>query len=233
MIFSFFIIAVFVFILFRILNFVLGRLKTALKFNYPFKNIVSVIELVTWIAFVLWVVKAIYDSTNYFVLISISIDFLLLVVLFFFLIRDFVFGIFLKLQYKITEGNYIDIEDIKGIVNKAGHFRLDIEDSNKNICSVSYYKVRSKIITKSGPNQNLEKVTIEFHFQETVKINELIAQLKKEVMNTPWVAISQPPIIENINTEKDKLIVKVGVFVLDKSYAENIKTSVLSYLSSI
>ena len=224
MIFRFFIIAILIFTLFRILNFILGRAKTILKLKYHINDVVSVIELATWILFVLWMVKVIYDSKNYFALISMSTIFLLMVVPLFILIRDYVTGIFLKLQNKIIEGKYIKIEEIEGLVKKAGHLRIDIEDNHGNISSVSYFKVGSKIISQQGTNQNLEKVTIELQFPKTEKINEFLDQLKKEIMNTPWVAVSQFPIIEKASQTDNKLIVEVGVFMLDRSFAEEIKS---------
>nr|WP_324292768.1 mechanosensitive ion channel domain-containing protein [uncultured Carboxylicivirga sp.] len=167
-------------------------------------------------------------SKNYYVLTSVSILFLLIAVPFFFLIRDFVSGLFLKLQNKLFEGMSIEIEDVKGVVKKNGIFRLDIEDKYGNINSVSYYKIRSKIITRPKVSYNLEKTTLEFIFQEASNTNRILAELKRQLMNIPWVAVRQPPLIENTRVENGKFIVEIGVYMLDKSYAENIKHSVES-----
>jgi hypothetical protein len=53
--------------------------------------------------------------------------------------------------------------------------------------------------------------------------NELISDLKKQLLSTPWVAVSQPIIIEQIKEKGNLLKVKVGVFTLNKKYEENIK----------
>ena len=74
----------------------------------------------------------------------------LLIVPAFILLRDFVFGVFLKAQNKVVEGTFIELEDIKGEIVKAGQFFLNIEDKLGNIKSLGYYKVNSRVISISG-----------------------------------------------------------------------------------
>ncbi len=222
--------AIVVFIAFRIIHFINRHVKSSFKIKNHLNELIPLVESFAWMAFVLWVVKVIYDSKNYYALISISTVFLLLSVPLFYLLRDFVTSVFLKLQNKITEGTYIEIEEIKGIVKEAGHFRMDIEDYHGNISSVSYYKIRSKIISKPGANHNLEKATIEFRFADTIKVNELIDKLKKAVLNTPWVAVSQSPIIESTKHEHEKIIIELGIFMLDKAYIEDVRIAINNYL---
>ncbi len=232
MILSILIIAVLIFTLFRLFNFIAERLKNKFELKAYLKVIIPLTELFAWVLFILWVAKIIYVSRNYYVLFSISIISFLLAVPLFLLIRDFLSGIFLKLQNEIAEGMRIDIGEISGVVKKAGHFRFSVEDRHGNINSVSYYKIRSKIISHIGNNQHLKKVTIEFVLEKTSNSNQQITQLKNDVMNTPWVSVAQPPIIENTRIENEKLIVDVGVFVLDNTYTEYIKNAVLKYISS-
>jgi len=228
MIFNYFIIAVFIFSGFRVLSYIISKVRWPLKKKANASYILPLVELFAWITYILLLAKNIYDSRNYFALIALAIVFVLIAFPLYTLIKDFATGIFLKMQNKIIEGTYINIEDIKGTVKKAGHLRIDIEDNHGNINSIPYHNIRSRTISRPGSNQNLEKVTIEFVFQETRTTNEIINQLQKEVMNTPWVAVSQPAIIESTRFEDGNLIVEVGAFVLHKSYAENIKSMVIS-----
>ncbi len=233
MIAKFLFIAVLVFACFRFINFISERIKVPSIQKTKFLHIIPVFELLMWMAYLLWIVKAIYDSRNYFALISIGVVFALVAFPLFMLIRDYITGIILKLQNRIVEGSYIELEETKGIVKKAGHLRMDIEDNHGNICSITYHLVYGKRISKTSTNQYLEKVTLEFEFPETTKVNHLTSLLKRAVMNSSWVAVSQPPIIENTKTMNGKLLVEVGAYVLDKAYAENVKASVISYFSSI
>ena len=215
--------AVIVFTCFRVLNFILKSVNTSLKIKYHLNELIQAIEFISWIALIIWILRIIYVSENYFALVSISVVFLLLAVPIFFLIREYVSGLYLKLQNRIPEGVIIELDEIKGRIKKAGYFSFEIEDSHGNICTVSYYKINSKILIKPAKNQNLEKATIEFQIHDENKVNEIFAQLKKEVMNTPWVALSQPPIIENTRYDNGNLIIEICVFLLDRAYAEEIE----------
>jgi len=227
---EFFILAIVIFIGFRIVNFITWRFKLYFNLKDHLLHIVPVIELLTWIAYAIWIAKVIYDANHNFALISIGIFFVLTAFPLFILIRDFVIGVLLKLQNKIVEGADIDIEDIKGVVKEAGYLRFDIEDRHGNITSIPYHYIYAKRISRSGNNHHLEKVTIHFEFLENSKSKDLIERLKKEVLNTPWVALSEPPVIENTNVENGKIMVDVRVFLLDKTNAENVKASVYSCL---
>lgn len=233
MIFKFFIIAAFIFGGFRVLNFITERLNIHLIQRNKLHYLIPLFEFFIWMLYVIWVVKVIYESKNYFALISLAVVIVLLAFPLFILIRDFISGIILKVQNKVAEGMYIDIEELKGLISNAGHLRMDIEDKHGNITSVTYHYVYGKRISRSGNNQNLEKISLEFDFPEPARVNEFSDSLKKAVMNTPWVVISQAPIIENTKVENGRLTVEVGAFVIDKSYAENIKSAVSSSLHSV
>ena len=232
MIFRFFLVAVIIFSLFRFLGFIVRRVKTPFRTEYQATYALPLLELFSWIAYIIWAAKIIYDSKSYFVLIAVATVFALVSIPVFILIRDFITGIFLRLQNKITEGMYLEVDDIRGIVKNVGHLRLDIEDNLGNINSIPYYSIRSKAISRPGNNQNLEKVSIQFDFEETSDVNELIARLKRAVMNTPWVSLSRLPIVEAVKKEDGHLVVDIGAFVMDKLYADNIKAMVMAHFGA-
>lgn len=218
---------------FRILHFAKNRIHSSIGLKHHLSYILPSLELFSWIVFFIWVARLIYKSGNYFTIISIGVVLVLLSVPLFILLRDFIFGIFLKFQNKVNEGSFIEIEEIKGQIKKAGYLRLDIEDNHGNLNSITYNSIRSKIISHYGMNPHLEKVVLEFSFPDTIKLNQIIPWLKIQVMNTPWVAVSQAPIIEDVKTENSKLKIKVGAYTLNKSYVENIKNLVEAHITNL
>ncbi|NJM15782.1 MAG: mechanosensitive ion channel [Bacteroidales bacterium] len=193
MVTRFFAFATVVFIVFRILNAVKYKLPVSQKIKEYVNNLLPVAELMVWVALVVWVAWKVYGTGNYFALVSIAILFLLSVVPVTFLLRDFVAGFYLRMQNKINTGSYVETEGIKGEIKRAGPVSLDIIDSQGNICSVGYYKIRSKVIKKQGDNQHLEKIQLVFAFDGHKKANEIVPVLQAQVMSTPWVAVSQKP----------------------------------------
>ncbi|SMO52332.1 Small-conductance mechanosensitive channel [Saccharicrinis carchari] len=219
-------IALIIFLLFRLLFSLKNKWGLSVKIKRHLAYILPIAELFVWIGYLIWAVRLIYLSQNYFTLAAVGIVLLVLCIPLYLLLRDFIVGNVLKMQNKVNEGVFIEIEEIKGRIKRAGYFRLDIEDNRGNINSIPYNHIRSKIISQYGINQNLAKVVLRFTFPDTTKVNYIVPLLKRQILNTPWAAVSQDPIVEKTKTENGKLIIEVGTYTLDKSYGENIKNCV-------
>lgn len=217
------IIALALFFAFRVIYLVKNKLPISEKSKQIFSYMLPVFELLLWVSFVLWISWKIYISKNYFALISIGIVFVLFFVPITILIRDFISGVILKLQNKINEGNYIEIEDIKGNIKNAGHFRIDIKDNQGNIGSIPYYTIRSKIIKKQSDNLFLEKIHLTIEVTGEKRVNEVIPEVKRKILNTPWVAVSQEPIVEEVKPENGHTKITFGIYTLNKLFEENIR----------
>lgn len=211
---------------FRSLFFLKSKVQIAESIKGYLAYMLPIAELLVWIVFLVWIFHWIYRLQNYFVLVAVAVVVLLFSMPLHVLLRDFVMGTILKIQNKINEGLFIEIDEIKGRIKRAGLLRLDIEDDRGNINSIPYNHIRSKIISQPGSNQKLAKVLLQFSFPENTQVNYITPILIQQILNTPWTAVSQAPIIEKAKKENGQLIVEVGVYTLDKSYGENIKNSV-------
>lgn len=232
MIANFLITALIIFGLFRALHIILKRVRAHKHSRFQTHRYLPFVEYALWFGYTLWVIKYIHDSNNDFIIVSLFIGIILLAVPLFFLIRDFAIGIFLKLDNKISEGKQVEIGSLKGTIYKAGHFRLDIEDCHGNISSISYSQIRRKTIKAGKNNQNLEKASIRFVFSNTDKSNALITKLKALVLSTPWVSASQLPFIESAEHKDGRLTITMGLYLLDKSYTENIASVIKPFLNA-
>lgn len=215
---------------FRVLNVLNKTFKHTPKIKHHINYGLPLAELFIWIVLVIWILNYFYTSGNNVGLFITGLLLLLSVVPAFFSLRDFLSGIYLKLQNKISEGNYIEIDDLKGKIEKMGNFSMNIVDKYGNIKSVPYNKINSKIILKPGYNPNLCKINLVFYFPEHLKTKKIIPRLKTQLITTPWVAVSQPIIVENIEYKNKQLLIEVIVYALQKNYAENIKDMIDNYI---
>ncbi len=215
-------IGIFLFIGFRVLVFIVKKVGFTKRIMHHLKTILSIFEFIVWFAFLTWVIKLVYESKDHFVLVFAAVAAVLLIVPAFILLRDFVFGVFLKVQNKVIEGTFIELEDIKGEIVKAGQFFLNVGDLHGNVKSLGYYKVNSRVISIAGDHHQLERLVLEFNFPRTNRTNEITDKLNYLLLNTPWVVASKAPLVESINTEAEHTVVRMAVFVINKSYRENI-----------
>lgn len=218
----------------------LFRMLYLLNKNLPYRSeikqyisiLLPVVEIITWMGFVIWFIKHTYKSEDETSLLVLAAFVLFLVIPAWFLLGDFLLGVILKVQQKIEINARIEIDEIKGIVTKTGHFTFDIVTKEGRIDTIPYHKVKSKIISRSSTNMHLEKQLIRFRFATKQNINSLLPHLKATILNSPWAAISIDPIIYDISKENEETVVDVFVFTLKQEHAEMIKEYVSAKLKN-
>ena len=140
-----------------------------------------------------------------------------------FFVRDFLHGLQLKIQRKIEIDSKIEIGNLKGIVIKADYFTFDINTEDGNIHTIPYNKISSEIISKNASNMNLQKHSISFQIQSKQDINQITSGLKLALINAPWAAASQEPIIKIISSETGNHLLQAVVYIIEKEHARKIE----------
>lgn len=208
--------------MFRALSYLNKILPFSKKVKHYTGYLLPVVELVSWLGFAIWCLHLIYDAEAYSIFIVLGVMFVLLLTPTWFLIRDFLYGLFLKVQRKIEPDSKIEIGETKGVIIKTDYFTFDILNNDGSITTIPYNRIRAEIIKKSVANIHLEKQVITFSLPTKQDINKVLPQLKTTLINSPWVASSQKPIINNIIKENDYSVVEVIVYTLKKEYAEKV-----------
>ena len=221
-----------VFLLFRGLVFLNKVLPFPKRFKQFSAGILPAAELIVWLGFVIWFIRLFYKAYDYTALIVIGVLAVLLVVPVWFLIKDFLYGLILKLQRKLVVDTMIEIEEIKGVVLEAGHLSFDICTPDGKIDTIPYNKVVSKVISRHGTNINLDNQLISFRFKAGEDKNILLSKLKSTLINAPWVAASQESIIKDVRLLDDEYRVDVVVYFLKKEHAGRIKDYVVSMMGA-
>jgi hypothetical protein len=173
----------------------------------------------------------VYYKLNLTGLVTFGLIALIFVIPSFYLIRDFIYGLILKFQDKIRIGKYIAFDETKGTIFKAGYFRIELSDEQQNIISIPYSTLYAKKITNRQGNLYLKKVSIQFNLYSKIGINERIPQLLLNILNTPWVSVTQDSVIEHIVNDGDLYKISVGVYLLDEKFAQNLKAMVESNMN--
>ncbi len=224
--------AILLFFIYRVIYFVKGKLPLTSNFRQYLFYLLPIAELLSWIGILLWFFAEVYSSGNNFILIAVSSLLVIFIISSMALLKDFIIGINLKIQNKVNEGDYIDLANIKGRISKAGHFRLDVVDKQGELSSISYSFMRLNVIKSQSSNQRLKKVNLSFLFEATENINDIVSDLRLQILNTAWVTVGYEPIVEIEKVENGKINVKADIYTISEAYAENIKKMIDKYLAS-
>jgi hypothetical protein len=209
-------------LMFRALAYLNRLLPFSKKVKHYTGYLLPVVELVSWTGFAIWCLHFIYEAEAYTVLIGLGVLIVLLLTPTWFLVRDFLYGLFLKIQRKIEPDSKIEIGKLKGVIVKTEYFTFDILNKDGSIITIPYNKIRSEIITKNAANIHLEKQFLHFKIPPGKDANKMLPQLKNTLINSPWVATSHEPIINKIITENNQTEVEVIVYMLKKEHTEKI-----------
>ena len=209
-------------LMFRALSYLNKLLPLPKKAKHYTGYLLPIIELISWMGFAIWCLHFIFEEEAFSILIVLGILIILLLTPTWFLARDFLYGMFLKIQRKIELDSKIEIGDLKGVIVKTEYFTFDIKTENGNIHTVPYNKIRSEIIIKNVVNTHLEKQLITFNIPSNHDTNKIVGELKNTLINSPWVAASQDPIINNVRVENSNAIIEVVVYMLKKEHTEKI-----------
>jgi len=222
MYFTIVIVGIIILLLFRALSYINKIMHFSKKTKHHSGYILPIVELIAWIGFAIWCLRLIYEFEAFTTLIILGIIIVLLMAPAWFLVRDFLYGMLLKIQRKIEIDAKIEIGDLKGVIVKTDYFTFDVKTKNGDIDTIPYNKIRSEIITKNAANIHLEKQLISFKIPSKTDINRIIIELKTTIINAPWVAGSQEPIINVISSETGNYVIEAIVYVLKKEHAEKI-----------
>lgn len=212
-----------IFLLFRGLTFVSKAIPLPKIIKQYLGYILPVAEFAFWLGYFIWAVRTLYAAYNTLALIIIGVLLVLIVAPVWFLFRDFIYGLILKLQRKIETGIAIEIEDIHGTVINTGLLSFEIKSGGGNIESIPYNKIIGKVIVRHGTNTSLNSHLIRLCVDSSNDIRQLLPKLKNTLINAPWMVGSEIPIIKKVEKENNEYLIDVVVYTVDEDHVEKIK----------
>lgn len=211
---------------FRAVSFAVKRLSFQPALLRTLTLMLPVAELLAWLGFLVWGIREITETESNAVLYAFAAAGAVVLVAAWFLIREFIYGLSLVIQGKLETGAPVKIEQLTGKITRIGHFSFDLITDDGSIETIPYSRVKSEIISRPGQNVHLEKAYIRFAAPVNQNIEQVTEGLKKTLLNAPWVAASQQPIIKNISTGENAHVFEVVVYLPEKALAGKVKAYV-------
>jgi len=152
-----------------------------------------------------------------------------------FLMRDFLHGLILKIQRKIEIDSKIEIGGLKGKIVKTDYFTFDIKTEDGNIKTIPFNKIRAEIISKNSANNNLERQELLFQIHSEQDIKQILEGLKTTLINAPWVAATQEPSLKVTSNNSGLYLIETVFYTLKKEHVSRIdayvKTNFIAKIS--
>lgn len=219
MILKFLIIGVCLFFSFRFSNRIIKRIPVRKKLRETIIYIFPIAELVLWIFFLIWAVHALFEGKFFYPALIISLIILLLILIGWFVIKDFIAGMIIKTGAEMKVNDIIKIADLSGKVLNLGYLSFVIENEEGERITIPYSKISGQKIIKPNPSNILKKFKISLTLPKTDSLPVIKEKIRRIVLNAPWTSITKPPVFNMIADNGHNLKFEIAFYALSETHA--------------
>ncbi len=108
-------------------------------------------------------------------------------------IRDFVAGMFLRIDNDFDIGSVIRVGDHIGTIKKRGYRSIEIEKENSETIQIPYNALAKNFISHIKLDQDYYKYRFQIKTNKELVKNQLIGIIKRTILNSTWSPVNRAP----------------------------------------
>lgn len=191
-----------------------------------------VIEFVLWIIFSFWASSMVFGEQAFFPFMQTSIVILLLIVLGWFLLRDFFAGIVLKTENAFELNEVIKTKFVEGKLIKLGSRSLELETENGQLVRIPYSRLSNEPIVRMPRGNNFIGHEMALDIPKNAPLSQIQDQLRMFILAQPWVSVSKEPVIKLIDETPDLFHFKIQFFIISDRHAPQMEDRISKQFAS-
>jgi len=170
-------------VLYRYLPVISGkwRIKSALL------RFIPLIELILWFLFILWAPGRLFVESDLFIIIRGAMAIMLIALIGWYLLRDFVSGAILRIETPFERGSQIISPYAEGEIKKLGFRSAEIITPKGESVRVPYSLLSKNCITRPSDNPKRVEHVIKMSFHSDKQAGELKESIKRALLTMPWI----------------------------------------------
>ncbi len=216
-----------VFIIFRLYYLIVPSLVRKLSIKDFFVKLGPFAECLSWLTFIIWSIQYAIESPE---IASIGTSILLFVLFLgfiWFVLRDFMSGILLRMENAISLNERLQIKEVKGMVSKIGYLSLELVNDEGQTVRIPFSAVQANIRFKDNPAKRIKAHQFELLLPKVTDIDVLIEQQKILLHSAPWSSVTKSPEIKFINETPNGYHFKIVIYTLQVAYFQKIRNYIL------
>ena len=212
-----------IFVVFRLLQFVLPVFLTNSKKRKNVFRISPVVETIFWLLFFSWYTFRFAEIMSLYAFVVIGILLILIFWVSRFFLRDLMAGMFFRASGRFKEGEVLIYKKNKGAIKKFGTQSLEIESFEGQVIYIPYSKLQDSIMIKSESTEQSAAYTFAFNILNTTTPEDSINSIRKFVVSLPWSSIQKSPLVMISEQASGHSTVEVTVYPIEKIYGKKIE----------
>jgi small-conductance mechanosensitive channel len=208
------------FVIFRLFKYMMQFIRLPLQKVEFLNKYLPVVELITWIIFLLWSVEFLSSRGQLISLLPLLVFIIIILYLAWYTLKDITAGVIFKTGKTHHVDDHISVAGITGKITAMGMRNLQIEDYSGQIVTIPYSKIVGNIMLKSYPSQSLlsHNFSMKIAVDEETDIFKTIENIRTSILTLPWSSQKKEPKIIIETESEDYFMLSITIFSLDESY---------------
>jgi len=186
-------------------------------------------ELAIWMLYGAWGLRIVLGDSLYYELTILLILLVIFIWISWFVVRDFIAGLVLKLNNSFQHGQYFKLGEIEGTIIFADHLQLNLQQENGVVVKIPYNKISGAIYARGDHEDQSMKYRFEVEADINAAEEDLRNRIRSAIFQTTGTRTNTEPriILKGIENKKQRYEVQVAVLdpVYNKLIEENVKES--------
>lgn len=176
------------------------KIKTLIIRVFP------VVELFAWLSFIIWSSSLLFGSFDAYPIIITFIVFIIIAILAWYFLRDFISGFILRSENGFEQGQAIETPFSQGIIKKVGYRSIEIITPKGEHVKIPYTLLMNTSVIKPQDDSKWVENIINLEFSTSLDSIKVKNMLRKRLIEMPWIVSDQS--------------IKIGLTVVDSLLQE-------------
>jgi len=221
----FVIFGVIIYFIFRLMQFLSSR-KWAIKAKYFSSRIFYFIEIITWIAYFTEGINLFIHKNIIFSGISAIVLFVSIGWISWFILRDYLAGLFLKMDKGFKLDEIIEFDGFLGSVNSIGNRDIEIRIDGSNTVKIPYSQLFIKRLIRAGTSDNCAKTNFVFKLDSKINAVEAVDLIKVFIYQLPWINTAHEQEVTIEKMDKHETLIGINATLFDKKYTHRFEQKI-------
>jgi small-conductance mechanosensitive channel len=198
------------------------------RFNKRNKNYFILFEIIIWLVFGVWALKLTFSGTYYYSFLVLAILAILLLLIGWFILKDFVAGVILKLSDNYQKGQFFRLNNIEGHIAKINYLHMNIKQGNDEVIKIPFSKILGSVHHKSSIDDKTKPYKIKLTVNKKESLDSTRDSIRKTILLSAGVNIKREPLITVMESSEKEWLFEITYFILDEQYCELIENNLRS-----
>jgi len=194
------------------------------------ERIMPLVEGIVWLGFMLWCIGQLIRNEIWTSIGVLVIIILIVVLLFWLVIRDYLAGIVLKIDGTVKKNDWIRVKHIEGKITELGNRTMIVMTTSGETVNIPYSTISGEISAKPNPGEELINHSFELKLSKISDAESIITDLNRGILNAPWSSVNKNPEIKLISDDSEYYTFEINIFSLRMVYFQKIKDYLNEFL---